>query len=229
MIKIKNTHVDNFPAAIRGMRNPLESWERSDSFPVTRNDSTIKNSGMFKGFRNIENITISGYVIGKSDIELMKKLYAAGSEHAKYLRQINVSFDITAPIYWWKEWDTYKIGTVANSTSTMHTIHKRDIILDDFSHDYLDDLGLAALRETIDLLNYYRVKFIETNDRAYWNSIIQLLPSSYNQTRTISTNYAVIMNMINQRRGHKLKEWRDLVTYFVRLPYIAEIRGEDIE
>ena len=209
MIKVENVETFNFEGALRGMRNPLNSWNKSDSH--------WKHIG-------VDNTVFSTYEIGENDLALMKRLYKAGSEHRKYLRQIFVSMDITAPLYFFKEFDTYKIGTVANSCSTMHTIHKKEFELDDFSHEHLGDTeGLSFLRLLITGLNKYRKSFIETKDKFYWWQMIQLLPSSYNQKRTVTMNYENVINIISQRSNHKLDEWHEFCDALRDLPYIKEI------
>lgn len=217
MIKVDNVEVWGFEHAIRGMRNPMNSWEKSDSgIKPVRTD-------MFDDIR-------LQFVVGENDLDLMQRLYKGGSEHRKYLRQIFVSMDITAPLYWWKEFDTYKVGTVANSCSTMHKIHVKEFTLDDFSHDKLLLGGVNGrfcsydyLDMIIDCLNFYRNKFLETNEKLYWWQMIQLLPSSYNQKRTITMNYENVVNMIHQRKNHKLDEWRNFVAELEKLDYVKEI------
>lgn len=204
MIKVEHAEVWGFEHAIRGMRNPLESWAKSDS----------------------ESCRDGFLYVGKNDLDLMQRLYKAGTEHRKYLRQIFVSMDITAPLYWWKEFDTYKIGTVANSCSTMHKIHAKEFTLDDFSHEHLRGVWFTTLTEMIDLLNDTRKIYLESRDKNDWWQMIQLLPSSYNQKRTITMNYENVMNIINQRSNHKLDEWINLVAELKKLPYVKEIRGE---
>ena len=199
MIEISNALVTGFEAAIRGMRNPMNSWKQSDS--------------LFNGY-----VGINDY-IGKKDLELMKKLSKAGNDHGKFLRMINVSLDINAPLYWWKEFDTYKVGTVANSCSTMHKIHSKEFTVADFSHDHLEENALECLSFVEGWLNYYRNKFIETGNKDYWWQIIQLLPSSYNQKRTVVLNYAVLKNMYHARKEHKLDEWREFCKWIESLPY----------
>lgn len=156
----------------------------------------------------------------------MRKLFAAGTEHRKYMRQIFVSLDVTAPLYWWKEMDTYKVGTVANSCSTMHKIHAKEFVLDDFSHEHLlEDEAIEFMKHLVDGLNFYRKKFLETKDKVYWWQMIQLLPSSYNQRRTLTMNYEVAATIVRQREGHKLDEWNEFVKVLKGLPYMAEIMG----
>lgn len=203
MIKFEHIEVFGVKLAIRGMRNPLASWDRSDS---------REEAGRF--------------VIGAADLELARKLYRAGAEHRKYMRQIMVSMDITAPLYWWKEYDTYKVGTAANSCSTMHTIHKKEFTLDDFSHEHLEGEYLAQLYLTIRLLNRARERFLGTKDKRYWWQMIQLLPSSYNQMRTVTFSFENAVAMIHQREGHKLDEWRELVEILRGLPYLSDIIAE---
>lgn len=210
MILVDNVEVFNFEGAIRGMRNPLNSWEKSDS----------EFSYMYGYCLDVD--------IGKNDLELMRNLYKAGTEHRKYLRQIFVSMDITAPLYWWKEFDTYKVGTVANSCSTMHKIAAKEFELDDFSHEHLTpEGGLSFLRNTVSGLNVYRLRYLESKDKKWWWHLIQLLPSSYNQKRTITMNYENVVTIIKQRTGHKLDEWNDFVDTLRSLPYIEEIVGND--
>lgn len=210
MIKTEHENIFNLEGAIRGMRNPLASWDKSDSEFYPWDESSDE--------------------IGENDMNLMRRLYKAGSEHRKYLRQIFVSMDITAPLYWWKEFDTYKVGTVANSCSTMHTIHKKEFTEDDFSHEKLmneTDVSFFSPRGTlgqiIDTLNYCREKYLETRDKNWWWQMIQLLPSSYNQKRTVTMNYENVVTIIRQRTGHKLDEWNDFIKILKDLPYVNEI------
>mgnify|MGYP007069857500 CR=1 FL=1 len=221
MIKVENIETWGFEHAIRGMRNPLNSWDRSDTIfeLVLRHD---------KEHAHVEAC------IGKNDINLMKKLYKAGTEHRKYLRQIFVSMDITAPLYWWKEFDTYKIGTVANSCSTMHKIHSKEFDINDFSHDTIEELEGEEYNRawenwinTINELNYFRDKFNETKNKLYWRQMIEKLPSSYNQKRTVTMNYENVVSMINQREHHKLDEWVDFTHTLRTLPYIGELLEND--
>lgn len=201
MIKIERTKVMNFEGAIRGARNPLNSWDRSDS--------TYSTDG--------------GYVLGKNDLDLAKRLCRAGSDHRKFIRQILVSVDITAPMYWWKEFDTYKVGTVANSTSTMHKIHSKPFELDDFSHDHMSKSAIEALMAYIKFMEVKRQHFVETKDKADWYDLIQLLPSSYNQKRTITMNYENLLNMYYARKNHKLAEWHEYCEWIMRLPYTKDL------
>ena len=202
MLKTERTSVMNLENAIRGARNPLNSWARSDS--------------AYDGEGN--------YILGPNDLDLGRRLARAGSDHRKFLRQIFVSVDITAPLYWWKEFDTYKVGTVANSCSTMHKIHAKAFARDDFSHDRLDEGGLAALDSLIAYLESERLKFVANKeDRQSWHNMIQLLPSSYNQMRTVTMNYENLINMYYARRNHKLAEWHTLCDWITSLPYAAEL------
>lgn len=200
MIKFEQTDVWGFEHAIRGMRNPLNSWDRIDS-----------------GYYKLGDVT--GYSIGKNDADLMHRLMKGGQPHRKFLRQIMVSVDITAPLYWWKEFDTYKVGTTANSCSTMHKIHAKQFEIDDFSHDHLTELGMDHLYDTIEVLNLMRNSFLDSKDKAYWYDMIQTLPTSYNQKRTITMNYENLLNMLEYRRGHKLEEWRTFCEWIRELPY----------
>lgn len=197
MIKLERFSVMNIENAIRGARNPMNSWALSDSF--------YDSDGIF--------------VLGENDKKLASRLVSAGSDHRKFIRQIFVSVDITAPLYWWKEYDTYKVGTVANSTSTMHKIHSKKFTRDDFSHDKLSESALHQLDLTIEYLESAREKYIETKDIAFWNDIIQLLPSSYNQMRTCSLNYENLINIYYARRSHKLTEWHVMCKWIEDLPY----------
>lgn len=200
MIKIENTQTFGWEAATRGMRNPKNSWEKSDS------------------------TLVGGYWrIGENDLKLMKTLAKAGTDHGKFLRMISVYADITAPLYWWKEFDTYKVGTVANSCSTMHKIHAKEFTFDDFSREHLMADASCVLGGIIEQLNIDRNMFLETKDKAYWWQMIQLLPSSYNQKRTVMLNYAVLLNMYKSRKDHKLDEWHVLCKWVEELPCFAEI------
>lgn len=209
MIKFENTEVMNFEGAFRGMRNPLNSWDKADSaFHCDDYDNCYTCRNYDIGCNPQNNV-----YLGENDLDLAKRLIKAGSDHRKFLRQIFVSVDITAPLYWWKEFDTYKVATVANSCSTMHTVHKRDFTRDDFSHEHLltshGKAGgpLDTLDRIIADLNYWRGRFIETKNKEYWWQIIQLLPTSYNQKRTVTLNYETLRNIYGSRRNHKLDEW----------------------
>ena len=197
MIKIEKARVMNLEGAIRGARNPMNSWNRSDS----RYDSD------------------GNYILGENDLGLAIRLCRAGSDHRKFIRQILVSVDITAPLYWWKEFDTYKVATVANSTSTMHKIHSKPFEADDFSNDHMSDAALGALDTLMEFLEQQRLKFVETKDKSYWYDIIQLLPESYNQKRTITMNYENLLNMYYARKNHKLDEWHTYCDWILSLPY----------
>ncbi len=202
MIKLERCSVMNLENAMRGARNPLNSWARSDS--------AYDDAG--------------NYVLGANDLDLAGRLARAGSDHRKFIRQIFVSVDITAPLYWWKEFDTYKVGTVANSTSTMHKIHAKAFDRDDFSHDRLDEGGLAALDALIAYLEAERQKFVANKeDRQPWHNIIQMLPSSYNQMRTVTMNYENLVNMYYARKNHKLAEWHTYCDWILSLPYAKEL------
>lgn len=233
MLKVENVDVWGFEHAIRGMRNPLNSWDKSDTKWCGDWDCDPKYECPYRTENGCDG-SPGECVIGKNDLQLMQKLYKAGTEHRKYLRQIFVSLDITAPLYWWKEFDTYKIGTVANSCSTMHKIAAKEFELNDFSHEHLDLAGLATLNTVIERMNisrkYYHGKYddvISDEDKRdkkdYWWQMIQLLPSSYNQKRTITMNYENVITMIRQRTGHKLDEWNTFVEFLKTLPYIKEI------
>lgn len=222
MIRIENVETYGWEAAIRGMRNPKNSWSKSDS-------------RLWESTNRFE--------IGESDLALMQTLSNAGTDHGKFLRMITVTADITAPLYWWKEYDAYKVGTVANSCSTMHKIHAKEFTADDFSHEHLlsmanNDAGDALflndannirvdsdnlLGLTINVLNYYRGRYIKTKDKRYWWQMIQLLPSSYNQRRTVQFNYAVLRNMYHARKAHRLDEWRNFCEWVETLPYAKEL------
>lgn len=210
MIKIENLETWGFQHAVRGMRNPMNSWDKSDS-----------------------NIYVDRYgkskmLIGQKDIELIKKLARLGTEHRKFLRQIFVSMDITAPLYWWKEMDQYRINVTTNSCSTMHKIHSKEIIVEDFSIDNLtEDSVKDVLLPLIDYLNVCREKYIETKEKAFWWQIIQLLPSSFNQKRTVTMNYENVLNIVSQRKNHKLNEWVEFVKYLeMELPYYFAIKQD---
>lgn len=213
MIKLEKTQVVGFEPAIRGMRNPKNSWHRADSFYLY-NDYE-------EGYE---------YHVGEKDLALMKQLARGGPVHAKYRRMILVYVDVTAPLYWWKEADTYKVGTVANSCSTMHKLHSRDLTLDDFSVEHLNDASLRILTETVDYLNAVRSEYDETGTKDFWWQMIQLLPSSYNQKRTMLLNYEVLANIYESRKNHKLDEWHDFCDWIEDLPYSEVIiKGDKYE
>lgn len=238
MIKLENTEVMGWEAAIRGMRNPLNSWNQSDSgwdastFHLDKNYITVMP----------EHFSGSCYELGPNDKNLMERLRNAGTDHRKFMRMITVYIDITAPLYWWKEFDTYKVGTVANSCSTMHKIAAKEFTLEDFSHEHLIDsfdetwdiaagdecrsTPLDILYTVSNALNIYREKYLETKDKKYWWQMIQLLPSSYNQRRTVMLNYEVLANIYKSRKSHKLDEWHVFCDWVKELPYSELITGE---
>lgn len=230
MIKIENAEVMGWEHAIRGMRNPLESWARIDSYQphclCCHRDSDDEA-------REEHDITVLPYVLGENDHALMMRLAKAGPEHAKYRRMIVVYADVTAPLYWWKEYDTFKVGTVANSCSTMHKITAKQFELQDFSHEHLTIASSIALQEVIYNLNYWRAQYelayTDNRRKECWWQLIQLLPSSYNQRRTIMLNYEVLANIYRQRLNHKLDEWRDFCTWAEQLPYSELITGKEAE
>ena len=202
MIDFNRVYVMNLENAIRGARNPMNSWARSDSY--------YDENGQ--------------YILGENDLSLAKRLRnARTSDHRKYLRQVMLSVDITAPMYWWKEYDTYKVATVANSTSTMHKIHSKPFEIDDFSHDHLTENGLKVLRALVDEMEKIRLEYVETKDKALWYDLIQLLPSSYNQMRTCTLNYETLINIYKSRKHHKLDEWRSFCEWIETLPYAKEL------
>ena len=214
MIKIEHVETFGWETAVRGMRNPLNSWEKSDSL----------------SYEDDEGATIDYlYNVGRKDKELMTSLVKAGTDHSKFMRMLGIAMDVVAPLYWWKEFDTYKVGTVANSCSTMHKIQAKEFTLDDFSHEHLIDEywedgfweseWLDDLRTTIARLNRARNRFLKTKDKKYWWQMIQLLPSSYNQRRTVMLNYEVLRNQYHARKNHKLDEWHDYCKMLEKLPH----------
>ena len=233
MIKIENTEIVGWEAAIRGMRNPLNSWEKSDSIKCYANTNC---PGICKN-------NVSGICIGPNDLDLMKRLRNAGTDHRKFMRMITVYVDITAPLYWWKEFDTYKVGTVANSCSTMHKIHAKEFTLDDFSTEHLCKSNIEVLEDLVLELEYWRDKFVNYDEyckvvpefremyskKDCWWQLIQLLPSSYNQRRTVMLNYEVLANIYKSRRNHKLDEWHVFCEWIENLPYSELIIGEKVE
>lgn len=252
MIRIENTGVYGFEAAIRGMRNPMNSHDKSDSHlcpcaaylerycPMVLSDDEPAKECDPEKYR---------FCIGENDFKLMQTLSAAGTDHGKFLRMITVTADITAPLYWWKEFDTYKVGTVANSCSTMHKIADKEFTLDDFSHEHLmidaktagtellDTAGIGTdilvtpkswLNISIVILNNFRTRYLETKDKKWWWQMIQLLPSSYNQRRTVQLNYAVLKNIYHARKGHKLDEWNQFCQWIEGLPYSELITNTDV-
>lgn len=223
MLKIEdNWEVVGWQHAIRGMRNPMNSWEKSDSgYSYITDINAIIDGELIH-----QNPAEHTFCIGKSDWDLMRRLRNAGTDHRKFMRMITVYMDITAPLYWWKEFDTYKVGTVANSCSTMHKIQEKEFTLEDFSHEHLLDAFKADLKRLVVSLNAARSRFLETKDKAFWWQMIQLLPSSYNQKRTVMLNYEVLANMYKSRRYHKLDEWRTFCEWLEGLPYSELITGE---
>lgn len=219
MLKIKNVETYGWEAAIRGMRNPKNSWDKSDSLHCCDEESNCGDCGYFHCPQG------NPLVIGKNDMKLMTTLANAGTDHGKFLRMITVTLDITAPLYWWKEFDTYKVGTVANSCSTMHKIADKEFTLDDFSHEQMHGIFRPDLRRLVALLNIARNKFLETGDKRFWWDMIQLLPSSYNQRRTVLLNYAVLKNIYHARKDHKLDEWHTFCDWIESLPYSDLITG----
>lgn len=231
MLKVENTETSGWEPAVRGMRNPKNSWNKSDSDWDFVEDPALINP----------NDSLQ-FVMGGNDSKLATALCKAGTDHRKFLRMIVVYADITAPLYWWKEFDTYKVGTVANSCSTMHKIHARDLTLDDFSHEHLVD-GVDVVENpgndmehyenpttcveyVISAINHYRRKYLETKDKRYWWQLIQLLPSSYNQRRTVMLNYEVLANIYHARKNHKLDEWHLFCAWAENLPYSQLFTGE---
>lgn len=211
MIKIENVEVVGFAAAIRGMRNPMNSWSKSDSCFCPNEPCCEGNCSM---------------MIGPNDLDLMKRLRNAGTDHRKFMRMIAVYIDVTAPLYWWKEFDTYKVGTVANSCSTMHKIHEKELTLEDFSCEHLTPWNETVLANLIVELNANRDRYLQTKEKEDWWQMIQLLPSSYNQKRTVMFNYEVLANMYKSRKDHKLDEWRNFCSWIKTLPYSELITGE---
>lgn len=246
MLNIENFEVLGWEHAIRGMRNPMNSWEKSDSHYECHEYDKLSDD---------EHITylVDKYIPGPNDHDLMMRLRNAGTDHRKFMRMITVYLDITAPLYWWKEFDTYKVGTVANSCSTMHKIHAKEFTLEDFSCEHLleskdvdipdnsccnynwnwEGCGIIApidiLEETIGMLNRARKMFLETKDKKYWWQMIQLLPTSYNQKRTVMLNYEVLANIYKSRRNHKLDEWLTFCDWIEELPYSELITGKEYE
>ena len=233
MLKIENTEVTGWEAAIRGMRNPMNSWEKSDSIFVEDGEyhDICGNSGPYNG---TVTDTETFFEIGEKDFDLMTRLRNSGTDHRKFMRMITVYLDITAPLYWWKEFDTYKVGTVVNSCSTMHKIAAKEFTLEDFSCEHLISnaqiyngyVPTAVLECTIGALNEFRELYLETKNKAYWWQMIQLLPSSYNQIRTVMLNYEVLANIYKSRKGHRLDEWKTMLDWIEELPYSELITGE---
>ena len=232
MIKIENTEVMGWEHAIRGMRNPLNSWDKMDSHDFPCHDGLDCDCPMVENDHEPaiecnETIEKSAFCVGENDYDLMIRLAKAGPEHAKYRRMIVVYADVTAPRYWWTEYDTYKVGTVANSCSTMHKIADKKFTPEDFSTEHLVGKSFAALKNTLDVMNLEREHYLATKDKDCWWQMIQLLPQSYNQKRTIMLNYEVLANIYRQRKGHKLDEWRDFCKWIEQLPYSELITDKE--
>ena len=239
MIKIEDVEVIGMRKAIKGMRNAMNSWDKSDSYI----DSCIDPIGHCKDcpYQFVGCNDSDYFFIGKADMELAKRLIKTGSPDRKFMRMIHVQADVTAPLYWWKEYDTYKVGTVANSCSTMHTLHKRDLTIDDFSHEHLSERSMSFLQNLIEQINRNRSLYvkgfkgvpgdndcdIKPYDKAYWWQMIQLLPSSFNQMRTIDLDYETLYSIYHQRRNHKLDEWVEFCKWIETLPYMKEFLGLD--
>lgn len=231
MLKIENTEVVGWEAAVRGMRNPMNSWEKSDSFFCGSSECCFSDDECNPGCAGYGQ----GFNIGEADFDLMTRLRNSGTDHRKFMRMIVVYLDITAPLYWWKEFDTYKVGTVTNSCSTMHKIADKEFTIDDFSIEHLNDdrsaevSNLEWFEHLITHLNRDRKRFIETKDKQYWWQLIQLLPSSYNQRRTVMLNYEVLANIYKSRKDHKLDEWHTFCDWIESLPYSGLITGNKEE
>lgn len=217
MIKIENTEIVGWQAAVRGMRNPLNSWDKSDSFWQCVDYDSLNEKDIYE------------YTIGPNDLGLMKRLCKAGTDHRKFMRMLVVYVDILAPLYWWKEFDTYKVGTVANSCSTMHCIHKKEFDISDFSTEHLigETNSKSTMSHVIDSLNKARELYLQTKDKKYWWQMIQLLPTSYNQKRMVMLNYEVLANIYKSRKDHKLDEWCKFCYWIRKLPYSELITGEE--
>ena len=239
MLKIEDAEVMGWEHAIRGMRNPKNSWKKSDSGVCATHGPAHCADCVYTDCHADDVEIGTKYILGPNDLDLMTTLRNAGTDHRKFMRMITVYFDITAPLYWWKEFDTYKVGTVANSCSTMHKIAAKEFTFDDFSHEKLINSAcmeiqeqhirispIQALATTIECLNSYRDLYLQTNDKKYWWQLIQLLPSSYNQKRTVMLNYEVLANIYKSRRNHKLDEWHTLCDWIESLPYSELITGE---
>lgn len=253
MIKFENVEIVGWRPAIRGMRNPKNSWDKSDSGVCTTHGPAHCADCVYSDCHHDDVDIGTNYILGPNDHDLTTRLSDAGTDHRKFMRMVAIYVDITAPLYWWKEFDTYKVGTVSNSCSTMHKIADKEFILDDFSHEHLLNMynnahgdalflngapnirvdGNDLLCLTINVLNYYRKRYIETKNKRYWWQMIQLLPSSYNQKRTIMLNYEVLANIYKSRKNHKLDEWREFCAWIKSLPYSElvthDIKKEDIQ
>lgn len=228
MIEVSRVRVYGFEPAVRGTRNPMNSWEKSDSdFSCKICDGCYyENEKQTTEFNDTVDCWCNNTAlrIGPNDLALLTRLANAGPDHGKFMRMITVYMDINAPFYWWKEFDTYKVGTVANSCSTMHKIHAKEFGVDDFSVERVSgEAGKQLIYAIVDYLNYNRKMYNETKDKSYWENMIQLLPSSFNQLRTVELNYAVIKNMYHARKNHKLEEWKTLCREFEQLPYANEL------
>ena len=237
MIKIENVEVMGWEHAIRGMRNPMNSWSKSDSGICKGGDDGIGCENC-ANYDSCEHTYDHSWQLGKADHDLMMRLAAGGPTHAKYRRMISVYVDITAPLYWWKEFDTYKVGTVANSCSTMHCIHKKKFTLEDFSVEHLEETSVGSgtlynpfkhFCNTIDCLNACQKEYLISRDKKYWYEMIQLLPSSYNQKRTVMLNYEVLSGIYPMRKNHKLDEWVEFCKWIKTLPYSEIIIGEEVK
>lgn len=230
MLKIENVETYGWEAAIRGMRNPMNSWDKSDSGSCgswSDCDTCIDNDDC------VAEHDVHKFIVGENDLDLMKRLRTAGTDHRKFMRMIVVSFDVVAPLYWWKEADTYKVGTVANSCSTMHKIQAKRFEREDFSIEHLENCNeqhwMVCMDNVISSLNVAREKYLETKDKKYWWQMIQLLPSSYNQRRTVMLNYEVLANIYKSRKNHKLDEWHTFCDWIETLPYSELITGTEEE
>lgn len=236
MLTVDVLDVQGFGPAIRGMRNPMNSWDKSDSLGVC---FTVPSDCCKCPFVDPENNGDDGttiicnkhddisFIVGRNDLDLMRRLFQAGTEHRKYARMIQVYLNITAPLYWWKEFDTYKVGTVANSCSTMHKIHAKEFTMDDFSHEHLEGDSIILLDDIVTVLNEFRELYLKVKNKRYWWQMIQLLPTSYNQTRTVMLSYENAFTVRRQRKNHKLDEWHTLCDALLDLPYYREITGEE--
>jgi hypothetical protein len=226
MIKLEKQMTYGWEEAIRGMRNPMNSWEKSDSDYVEYDPNDPVDYIDSYEVELVDDTSLTMVkVIGPNDLDLMTRLRNAGTDHRKFMRMITVYVDITAPLYWWKEFDTYKVGTVANSCSTMHKIHAKEFELDDFSHEHLSKGALSMLNDIIEHLNFCRKWYVFEKDKGWWWQMIQLLPSSYNQKRTVMLNYEVLTNMYHARKNHKLDEWHTFCEWVETLPYSEFITG----
>ena len=232
MIKIENVEVCGWESAIRGMRNPMNSWDKSDSYYHCEIEKGVESCEECQWCPNPNDKHL---VVGKNDLDLMKRLVKAGTDHRKFMRMIVVYADVTAPLYWWKEADTYKVGTVRNSCSTMHKITEKEFTLNDFSceHLFASDISeketpLGLMKTIIDMLNTYRTEYLNSKNKSDWWQLIQLLPSSYNQRATVMLNYEVLSNIYHSRKNHKLDEWREFCKWIETLPYSELIIGEPI-